>query len=144
MKRSKYGFTLVEIITVVAIVGILTAIALPAYGRYVLRSQRVEAKVLLNEIAQRQERFFSTYNVYSSSATGTGTAGLGMVANCSGVVGSENCLYSVRISAINAGLEYQLRAIPQDKQADDECGDLRLTGRGVKTFDGNESNGACW
>jgi len=129
---------------VVAIVAILAAIALPAYGRYVLRSQRVEGKTLLNAIAQRQERFNSTYNVYTSSLTGTGTAGLGMVANCGAGVGSENCLYTVRVTAINAGLEYELRAVPQGRQLPDVCGTLTLTGTGVKTFSGAATNGACW
>ncbi len=144
MKRLNYGFTLIEIMMVVAIVAILTAIALPAYGRYVLRSQRVEGKTLLNQIAQRQERFNSTYNVYSGSLTGTGTAGLGMTADCAGSVGSENCLYLVRLTAQNAGLQYTLIAIPQDSQASDVCGSLTLTGTGVKAFTGAATNGACW
>ena len=145
MKRSNYGFSFAEIMVVTAIVGILTAIAVPAYGRYVTRSQRVEAKTVLNEIAQRQERFNSTYNVYSGSLTGTGTAGLGKVANCgAGGVGSENCLYVVTVAIPVGGLQYTLTAAPQGRQAGDVCGSLRLTGTGVKTFTGAETNGACW
>lgn len=144
MKRLNYGFTLIEIMMVVAIVAILTAIALPAYGRYVLRSQRVEGKTLLNQIAQRQERFNSTYNLYSGSLTGTGTAGLGMTANCGAGVGSENCLYVVTVVTPVDGLQYTLTATPQGRQASDVCGSLTLTGTGVKAFTGAATNGACW
>ena len=144
MKRSNYGFSFAEIMVVTAIVGILTAIAVPAYGRYVTRSQRVEAKTVLNEIAQRQERFNSTYNVYSGSLTGTGTAGLGRTANCAAGVGSETCLYVVTVVTPVDGLQYTLTAAPHGRQAGDVCGSLRLTGTGVKTFTGAETNGACW
>ena len=144
MKRSNDGFSFAEIMVVTAIVGILAAIALPAYGRYVYRSQRVEAKTVLQEIAQRQERFNSTYNIYSGSLTGNGTAGLGRVANCGAGVGSETCLYVVTVATQNAGLQYTLTAAPQGRQAGDVCGSLTLTGAGVKAFTGAETNGACW
>lgn len=144
MKRSKHGFTLIEVLIAVVIVGILGALALPAYSRYVLRSQRIEAKTLLNLIAQRQERFFSTYNVYTANLTAGGSAGLGMTANCGAAIGSENCLYIADVETRNAGLQYSITATPEARQSSDVCQVLTLFGTGEKTYSGAATNGACW
>lgn len=90
-QRSEQGFTLIELMIVVAIVGILTAVAYPAYTDYVVRSKRAEAKQGLLEVAQLLERNFSVTNSYSSYPTGAAIVvnsvapdGLGCVPrNCS-------------------------------------------------------------
>ncbi len=60
------GFTLIEIMIVVAIVGILAAIAYPSYQDSVRKSRRADAKTALLEVAQLEERFFSVNNQYSA------------------------------------------------------------------------------
>lgn len=144
MKEHKRGFTLIEVMIVVAIVAILAAIAMPAYGRYVERSRRVEAKTALNFIMQAQERYFSTYNRYNPVLVGVQPGGLNITGNCGGAVGSENCNYLITGVGINGNQNVTLVATPQGKQAADACGVLRLTAAGVKTFAGAETNGACW
>lgn len=61
------GFTLIELMLVVAIVGIITAIALPAYQNYVMKSRRSEAQNALSQAAQAQERFRSSRSSYAST-----------------------------------------------------------------------------
>lgn len=62
--RRCAGFTLVEIMIVVAIVGILASIAYPGYASYIVRSRRVEGQMALLDIMQQQERFYALHNTY--------------------------------------------------------------------------------
>lgn len=144
MKASKAGFTLIELMIAVAIIAILAAIAMPAYGRYVERSRRVEAKTALNFVMQAQERYFSTFNRYNPVLVGVQPGGLNLTANCGGAVGSENCSYVITGEEVAGNQNVTLVATPQGKQAADACGVLRVTAAGVKTFAGAATNGACW
>lgn len=140
------GFTLIELMIVVAIIAILAAIAVPAYGRYVIRSGRVEAKTTLNFVMQAQERFFSTYNRYSPILIGPQPAGLGLAANCAGGINSENCNYRITVEAVAGNQNITLVATPVGRQATDICGPLRLSAAGVKLPAPlpAHTNGACW
>ena len=66
------GFTLIELMIVVAIIGIIGAIAFPSYDSYIKKSRRADAKVGLTKIADRQERFYLQNNTYSVSMTALG------------------------------------------------------------------------
>ena len=77
-KNRASGFTLIELMIVVAIVGILAAIALPSYQRYVLRSHRTTAVNALLDLGSREARYYSANNAYTSSLTGAN--GLGYAA----------------------------------------------------------------
>lgn len=63
MKRTA-GFSLIEIMIVLAIVGILASIAYPGYNNYITRSRRIEGQMALLDILQQQERFYSLHNTY--------------------------------------------------------------------------------
>jgi type IV pilus assembly protein PilE len=64
MKRMQAGFTLIEVMIVVAIVGILTAIAVPAYGDYVKRGRITEAVSGLSDMRVKMEQFFQDNRTY--------------------------------------------------------------------------------
>lgn len=59
MRTRQKGFTLLEMVVVVAVIGILLGIAIPSYQNYVIRSNRTEGQALLSDAAARQERYYS-------------------------------------------------------------------------------------
>ncbi|WP_323135307.1 type IV pilin protein [Dyella silvatica] len=127
------GFTLVELMVVVAIVAILTAIAVPAYGRYGYRARRVDGQELLLRIANAQERYYATYNKYGTLTDigYTNTA-------------SEKGYYNAKITPAAPGQSYEASAQPQSVQATDACASLTIDSTGKKAATGTASNGNCW
>ena len=71
MKNRSRGFSLVELMIAVAIVGILAAVALPQYSSYSKRAKRGECRAALMQVMQQQERFFTQQNTYLAFATNT-------------------------------------------------------------------------
>src|SRR5690554_6942881 len=115
MTNSK-GFTLIEVMIVVAIIGILAAIAYPSYDEYVKRGNRTEGQALLMDVAARQERYFSQNNEYADTA-----AKLNVSTN------SETGKYTLTIATTDG---YTLTATQQFN--DTKCGNLTLNALGVK------------
>ena len=70
--RVSQGFTLIELMIAVAIVGILAAVALPSYQRSIMKGRRVDAKAATLDLAAREERYFSVNNTYTNSAVSLG------------------------------------------------------------------------
>jgi type IV pilus assembly protein PilE len=93
--KKQQGFTLIELMIVVAIVAILAAIAMPSYSAYVEKSNRSDAKIALMRISQMQESFFAQNMTYAQDLT-TGSGGLGLGAT----VKSDEEFYSIALTKI--------------------------------------------
>ncbi len=159
LKNNK-GFTLIELMIAVAILGIIASIAFPSYMEHVRKAKRTDAKVELLRIAQLQESFFTQKLSYASvlSAGSATVGGLGLATP----VMSEQDNYEVTLTATPGGcagtvaspcLGYTLTATAQASQNDSFCGNFTLTNTGLKRVTaggapGSEANKIrsqeCW
>ena len=95
------GFTLIELMVVLLIVGILGAVAVPAYRQYIIRAHRTEAKTALLRLAANQERHYLQHNTYTDDLAALGFN--------TGV--SENGIYTLSVPLADA-ITYQAVAVP--------------------------------
>ena len=127
------GFTLIELMIVIAIVSIITAVALPSYSKYTARSKRSEARTALLDMAARQERHYSNNRQYTSSLSDLGLSS-----------SSETGKYTLATAASGTGnQDFDLTATPLG-WTDDECGALGIDETGAKTESGTEDVAYCW
>lgn len=135
------GFSLIELLIVLAIMGILVAVAIPAYTESIQRSNRAEAKSELVQVAAEQERFFSSTNSYSTDATPLATP---VVAGRDRTSTSGWYVTSVVACAGGAITNcFIATATAQNEQATDGCTTFTLTSTGLRGATGLTSD-ECW
>lgn len=132
MRNAEKGFTLIELMITVAVIGILAAIAYPSYTEYAFRSRRVEAQNLLNDAAARQERWKAQNGKYASvDDVGSDLAKLKLPNGNA----SERGYYTLTLTRAEDGSDggYAFKATRASVQtADRKCGDFTLNATGKK------------
>ncbi|EGW21549.1 type IV pilin protein [Methylobacter tundripaludum] len=128
MKQTQQGFTLIELMVTVAIVGILAGIAYPSYQDSVMKSRRADAKGVVLGLANAMERRFTETNSYLGAATGPADMGAPGIYT---IPAETATYYTITISVATAS-SYTLSAAPAGVQSTDECGTLTLTHTGSK------------
>jgi type IV pilus assembly protein PilE len=143
-RRIAKGFSLIELMIVVAIIAVLASLAYYNYSRYAFRTRRADAREMLMRIAAAEERFFTNTNGYIDDVVSAPPAGLGLGDTSAG----GHYTVTVAWGSTGDNLTFVATATPVagDVQASDACGALTIDNLGNKGWSGANppTNGNCW
>ena len=139
------GYTMVELMVVLTVLGVIVTIAIPSYRDHILRSRRMEVKIALFDIADKMLRFYHDNKSFTND--------LVLLGYPSDPIITENGYYSIDVEDNGGGggacpiaICFELHAVPLASQtADTECTEFVLNSRGEKTAeDGGGPTTGCW
>ena len=138
--RRTAGFTLTELMIVVAIIGLLASIGYPAYQDQVQKTRRADAKSVLMEAANAMERYYTAEGSYTDATADD------HYPDKSPIDGTLT-YYDIDATITGGGTAYTLTATRSGAQAADKCGNLSLSSTGERTIasaDAGVTNDDCW
>jgi len=140
-RRVAHGFTLIELMIVVAIIGILAAIAYPSYQEYVRAAKRADAETALMELAHFMERNYTGSGLYDKNSAGAAVALPFSQAPRDGGAKAYDIGFAEGSPSATA---YVLQAVPTGSMANDKCGTLTLSNTGAKGQKAGMTSAVCW
>jgi len=123
------GFTLIELMIAVAIVGLLLAVAFPSYQEYIRRGNRAAAQSFMTAVAQKEEQYLLDARMYASVASNAGFSALGLA-----VPAEVSKYYDLTVAPVGGDTRtYLIQAVPISGTAQTSDGTLTLNNSGTKT-----------
>lgn len=138
MRNRTRGFTLIEMLIVVAVLGIIVAFGYPSYQEQVRKAHRAEGMGELLEMADRLERRYSDQGTYG----GINADALYGISTADNTRPTTNGNYKLSIDSADT-VQFTISATPQGNQTKDKCGAFTMTSQGVKTVGGSLSVDDC-
>ena len=134
------GFSLVELLVVLVIMGVISALALPGYTRYVQRGNRTEVMTALLEAQHFMERYYSANGQYLSPANAVPM----LPQRLQGIPSQGTVRYQLSVREATAN-SYLLQAVPEGSMAGDVCGSLTINQTGLRgVLNSTHSVSECW
>ncbi len=140
-RLSSRGFTLIELMIVVAIIGILAPIAYPSYQEYVRSAKRADAETALMELAHFMERSYTSSGRYDKNSAGNA---ISLPFNQAPKDGGTKTYDVGFAEGSPSATAYVLQAVPTGSMAADKCGTLTLSNTGAKGQGAGVTLAECW
>ena len=135
MRKCQRGFTMMELMVVLVIIGILAALVYPSYTGHVVKTRRAAAEAALLTLAANMETYYNQNNSYAGAT----------LANVNSPTTTQDSFYTLSINTATAST-FTIRAVPVGTQAtnDAACGTLTYDQLGTKGITGSGNALTCW
>ena len=149
--RKLAGFSLIELLVTIAVVGILSTLALTTYSVSIKKAKRVEAKGALFKAMQQEERFFTQNNSYTEFGKSSTDPNASAFSWYSADSPHKSSYELNAVACKDSAIQYcvEIVAVPGSANVDRnfqdiECGKFSITSTGIKSFSGSASKDLCW
>ena len=136
MKKKMLGMTLIELMIVIAILGIIVAFGYPSYQEQVRKARRAEGMASLLELADRMERHYSDVGAYTKAD--------GSDITVNDVFPSFSSDYYTLSIDSQDNVSFTVSSAPKGTQLKDKCKTFTLTSQGVKSVSASGMQDQCW
>ena len=145
MRKTSQGFTLIEVLITLAIIGILASVAYPSYQENMSAGRRTDAINSLLTLQMAQEKWRNSHTSYTGVLGGTDCNTLNATGLCWASTNSAEGFYTLSITASSA-TGYSLKAAPRagTPQASDRCGDFHLNQNDPDYTPAGAADAQCW
>ncbi|MFK7963743.1 MAG: type IV pilin protein [Burkholderiaceae bacterium] len=144
--KTQQGFSFIELLVTMVIVGIITAVAVPSYGSYVLRTARADARATMLQVNQFMERFYAMNSAYDQRLDGAAVALPPALTTVPSGAAKPRFIVSIDAATLTPN-SYTIQAVPANASASDTCGTLTLSSVGARGASGTSTAAelnSCW